>query len=95
MIIFADKDDNKQFISIDTDGSASIDTIVNKLKRHYTSLKQLHIVCDECEILIPLVTGYHYGFSLNELREYMKPIVAATVTHFAVDMDEPTQRYFG
>lgn len=95
MITFTNKDDNKQFISINANENTNIDTIVNEMKKQYPSLKQLHIIFNEAEILIPLETGFPYGFSLNELREYIKPIAAATVTHFCVDMDEPTQRYYG
>lgn len=69
--------------------------IIKKIRKQYPSLKQLHIVFDEAEILIPLETGFPYNFSLNELREYIKPIAAATISHFAVDMDTPTQRYYG
>ncbi len=95
MIKFTEKDNNKQFISINTDENTNIDIIVQEIRKQYPSLKQLHIIFDEAEILIPLETGFPYGFSLNELREYIKPIAAATVTHFSVDTEEPTQRYYG
>lgn len=94
MITFTNKDDNKQFISINTDENTNIDIIVQEIRKQYPSLKQLHIIFDKAEILIPLETGFPYGFSLNELREYIKPIAAATISHFAVDIDTPTQRYY-
>ena len=65
MITFTSKDDNKQFISIDTDENTNIDIIIKQIKEQYPSLKQLHIIFDEAEILIPIETGIPYGFSLN------------------------------
>ena len=95
MIKFTNKDDNKQFISIKTDKNINIDLIVDKIRKQFPSLKQLHIVFDEAEILIPIESGFAYGFSLNQLRDYIKPIAAVTISHFAVDIGLPAQRYCG
>lgn len=96
MITFKHDDDNKQFISIIVcSEGTNINSLIEQIKSHYPTLNGLHILFDDSEVLIPLTTGYNYNFSLNELREYIKPIAAATVTHFAVDMDKTTQRYYG
>lgn len=44
MITFTNKDDNKQFISINTDENTNIDIIVQEIRKQYPSLKQLHII---------------------------------------------------
>lgn len=97
MIRFTNEYDNQQFISIAIDNpeEVNVDNLINKIKAEYPSIQALHIVFDESEILIPLTNDCNYSFSLNQLREYLKPIAAATVSHFCVDMDEPTQRYNG
>ncbi len=97
MIKFTNAYDNQQFISIAIDNpeEVNVDYLISRIKAEYPSIQALHIVFDESEILIPLTNDCKYGFSLNQLREYLRPIAAATVSHFCVDMDEPTQRYNG
>jgi len=95
MIKFTNKDNNKQFISIEVKDSKTTATICESLKEKFTALQHANIIFDDSEILIEIDNNINYGFSLNELREYMKTIAAANVTHFSVDTDEPTQRYNG
>lgn len=97
MIKFTNEYDNQQFIliAIDSSKDANVNKLISKIKAEYPSIQALHIIFDESEILIPLTNDCNYGFSLNQLREYLNPIAAATVSHFCVDMDEPTQRYNG
>ncbi len=96
MIKFTPKDTDKYFISIILEEeNTSVDTIITNLKSHYPCLQGLHIIFDEEEILIPIEDGQHFNFSLRELKRYIRPLTlqAATVSHFAVDFDEPTQRF--
>lgn len=92
MIKFTEKDNNKQFISIKVNDDTPTKTILNSLKNTYSALQQANIIFDESEILIEIDNNINYGFSLNELRAYIKTITTATITHFSVDTDEPTQR---
>ncbi len=94
MIKFTEKDNNKQFISIELKDNTSTEMIIENLKKTYEALQQANIIFDDSEILIEINNNINYGFSLNELREYIKTNAAATVTHFSVDTDEPTQRYY-
>lgn len=80
MITFTQTHNNKQFILINTDRNTNIDIIIKELKKQYPSLKQLHIVFDEAEIIIEINDNCEYGFSLNELREFIKPIAVAKVS---------------
>ncbi len=93
MIKFTEKDNNKQFISIELKDNTSTEIISENLKKTYESLQQANIIYDTSEIIIEIDNNINYGFSLNELREHIKTVAAATVTHFAVDIEEPTQRY--
>ncbi len=94
MIKFTEQDNNKQFISIEIKDNTPTETISENLKNKYPALQQANIIFDDSEILIEIDNNINYGFSLNELREYIKTNAAATVTHFSVDTDEPTQRYY-
>lgn len=98
MIKFSNENNDEQYISIAVDNpeDTNINDLVDRIKAKYPSIQALHIAFDESEILIPLTNDCNYGFSLNQLREYLKPIAAAaTVSHFCVDVDEPSQRYSG
>lgn len=97
MIKFTNSNNDEQYISIAVDNpeDTNINDLVDKIKAEYPSIQTLHVIFDESEILIPLINDCNYGFSLNQLREYLKPIAAATVSHFCVDTDEPLQRYNG
>ena len=95
MIEFTDKDNNKQFIAIELKDNTATEIIIENLKNTYESLQQANIICDTSEIIIEIDNSINYGFSLNELREHIKTVAAVTVTHFCVDTDEPTQRYYG
>lgn len=95
MIKFTEKDNNKQFISIELKDNTTTEIISKNLKKIYESLQQANIICDTSEIIIEIDNNMDFGFSLNELREYINTLVEATVSHFVVDMDEPTQRYYG
>lgn len=95
MIKFTEQDNNKQFISIEIKDNTPTEAISENLKKTYEALQQANIICDTSEIIIEIDNNIDFGFSLNELREYIKTIAAATVTHFCVDTDEPTQRYHG
>lgn len=94
MIKFTEQD-NKQFISIEVKDNTPTETINENLKNTYAALQQANIIFDNSEIIIEIDNNINYGFSLNELREYINTVAAATVTHFCVDTDEPTQRYYG
>lgn len=95
MIKFTEQDNNRQFISIEIKDNTPTETISENLKKTYEALQQANIVFDGSEILIEIDNSINYGFSLNELREHIKTIAAATVIHFSVDTDKPTQRYYG
>lgn len=95
MIKFTEKDNNKQFVAIELKDNTAAEIISENLKKTYEALQQANIICDTSEIIIEIDNNIDFGFSLNELREYIKTIAAATVTHFCVDTDEPTQRYHG
>lgn len=94
MIKFTTEDNNKQFICIDVKDNTPTKAILESIKNNYSALHQVNIISDDTEILIEIDNNINYGFSLNELREYIKHIAAATVTHFSVDTDEPTQRCY-
>ena len=94
MIKFTEKDNNKQFISIESKDSALNKIIIKNLTNTYSALQQANIVLDDSEILIEIDNNINYGFSLNELREHLKNIAPATIKHFIVDTDEPNQRYY-
>lgn len=57
------------------------------------ALQKANIILDDSEIIIEIDNEIDYGFSLNELRKHIKSITTANVTHFCVDMNEPSQRY--
>lgn len=97
MIKFTEKDNNKQFISIVVQGSTPNGIIIEHIMNTYSALQQANTISDNSEILIELNNNINYGFSLNELREYLKTITDADVlvTHFSVDTDEANQRYYG
>lgn len=95
MIKFTEQDNNKQFISIEIKDNKSTKIISENLKKTYVALQQANIIYDTSEIIIEIDNNIDFGFSLNELREHIKTVAAATVTHFCVDTDEPTQRYYG
>lgn len=95
MIKFTDKDNNKQFIAIELKDNTAAKIIIENLKKTYESLQQANIIFDTSEIVIEIDNNINFGFSLNELREHIKTVAAVTVTHFCVDTDEPTQRYYG
>lgn len=100
MIKFTEKDNNKQFIAIEIksneiDKISDSAVIVYSLKKAYSALQQANIIFDDTEILIEIDNNINYGFSLNELKEYIKTITAATITHFSVDTEELAQRYYG
>lgn len=95
MIKFTEKDNNKQFISIKLKDNTSTEIISENLKKIYKALQQASIICDTSEIIIEIDNNIDFGFSLNELREHIKTVAAATITHFSVDTDKPTQRYYG
>ncbi len=95
MIKFTENDNNKQFIAIELKDNTAAEIIIENLKNTYESLQQANIICDTSEIIIEIDNSINYGFSLNELREHIKTVAGVTVTHFCVDTDEPTQRYYG
>lgn len=95
MIKFTEQDNNKQFISIEVKDNTPTETITENLKNTYAALQQANIFFDNSEIIIEIDNNISYGFSLNELKQHIETIAAATVTHFSVDTDEPTQRYYG
>lgn len=95
MIKFTEKDNNKQFISIVVKDGKATATINESLKEKFPALQQANIIFDDAEILIEIDNNIKYGFSLNQLREYIGTITAADVTTFCVDTDEPEQRYNG
>ena len=95
MIKFSNQDNNRQFIEITIKDNTPTGTIIENIKNTYSPLQQANTIFDESKILIEINNSVDYGFSLNELREYIKTIIAATVTHFSVDTDEPNQRYYG
>lgn len=82
MIKFTNKDDN-----------TPTKALCEKLKETYSALQQANIICDTLEIIIE-INNIDFVFSLNELRKHIKTIAAATVTHFCVDLAEPSQRYY-
>lgn len=96
MIKFTEQDNNKQFISIEIKSNETdiIRDLIYILKSTYPALQQSNIIFDDSEILIEIDNNINYGFSLNELKEYIKTVAAATVTHFCVDLTEPSQRYY-
>lgn len=87
MITFTKKDDNKQFISIAGDENTDTNYLISELKKQLPTLSGLTIITDEAKILIPVEENYNYGFSLNELREAVKPMAKAVISHFSVDVD--------
>lgn len=95
MMKFTEKDNNKQFISIAVKDGKSTATINESLKEKYPALQHANIILDCSEILIEIDNAINFGFSLNQLREYIGTITAADVTTFSVDTDEPTQRFNG
>lgn len=95
MIKFTEQDNDRQFISIKVNDDTPTKTIFENIKNTYSALQQANTIFDESEILIEIDNSVDYGFSLNELREYIKTITTATITHFSVDTDEPNQRYLG
>ena len=94
MIKFSNKDNDRQLIEITIKGNTPTGTIIENIKNTYSALQQANTIFDDSEILIE-IDNVDYGFSLNELREYIKTFAAAAVTHFSVDTDEPNQRYYG
>lgn len=95
MIKFTNEDNNRQFIEITIKDNTPTGTIIENIKNTYSALQQANIIFDNSEIIIEIFNNFNYGFSLNELREYIKTITTATITHFSVDTDEPNQRYYG
>lgn len=95
MIKFTNKDDNKQFISITVSDNTPTKALCENIKEIYSSLQQANIIYDDSEIVIELDNSINYGFSLSDLREHIKTVAAATVSHFSVDINKPTQRYYG
>lgn len=95
MIKFTNEDNNRQFIEITIKDNTPTGTIIENIKNTYSALQQANIIFDNSEIIIEIFNNFNYGFSLNELREYIKIITTATITHFSVDTDEPNQRYYG
>ena len=95
MIKFTNEDNNRQFIEITIKDNTPTGTIIENIKNTYSALQQANIIFDNSEIIIEIFNNFNYGFSLNELREYIKTITTATITLFSVDTDEPNQRYYG
>ena len=89
MIKFTNEDNNRQFIEITIKDNTPTGTIIENIKNTYSALQQANIIFDNSEIIIEIFNNFNYGFSLNELREYIKTITTATITHFSVDTDEP------
>lgn len=97
MIKFTEKDNGKQFIGIEVKEGKPTNTIIEclRLTKKFESLNQANIIFDESEILIEIDNNINYGFSLNELREFIELMATANITTFEVDTDELTQRYNG
>lgn len=94
MIRFTNIQDNTQYVSVLVSEGVNISALISKLKTDFPSIQPLHFIFDSEELLMPIVNNCNYDFSLNQLREYLKP-VATTVSHFCADMGKPTQRYYG
>lgn len=102
MIRFTKADDNKQFISIIVnDNNTSIQNVYNYIAVLYPSIKNVFYKMDNDEILFDLLSGneqeknnFTYGFSLNQLKQTINHIACCSVTHFCVDLAEPSQRYY-
>lgn len=92
MITFTTKDNGRQFISIKVNDTLQIK---EQLQNKYPVLKKANVFLDEVEILIEIEDSFEFGFSLNELKAYINSITPAHITHFTVDVNEPTQRYIG
>lgn len=92
MITFTKKDNGRQFISIKVDNTLRVK---KELQNKYPALKRANVFLDEVEILIEIEDSIQFGFSLNELRAYINSIAPAHITHFTIDVNEPTQRYIG
>ncbi len=95
MIKFTSNEDNKQYISI-ISRKTPTDIILDKAIKLYPEIAKGFYKADKSEILLNLDNSIDYGFSLNELRETLNKIADdIIVSHFCVDIDEPTQRYCG
>ena len=101
MIKFTKADDNKQFISIIVNGNKPIQDVYNYIVNLYPIVKNIFYKMDSSEILLNLLSidaqrqnNFTYGFSLNQLRQSINKIARCTVTHFSVDLTEPSQRYY-
>lgn len=101
MIKFTTVDDNKQFISIIVNDNTPIQNIYNYIVELYSPVKDVFNKMDSNEILLNLLSSeeqkknkFTYGFSLNELKKAINNIACCTVTHFCVDLAEPSQRCY-
>lgn len=97
MTKFNKSDENEQFVSILVKDGTNTGKLFNHIcKQHPTAKAHLQGM-DENEILLELPDSgcSHYDFSLNELRNTTLKMAIATITHFCVDLDEPSQRYCG
>ena len=101
MIKFTKSDDNKQFISIIVNDNTPIQSVYNYIVSLYPSVKTIFHRIDNNEILLNLLSSdeqkknnFVYGFSLNQLKETVNNIACCVVTHFSVDLAEPSQRYY-
>ncbi len=92
MIKFAKEHNNTQFVSIAMLDSADTSEVCNHITQVFDGLS-LFARCSD-EILLNIPDG-GCGFSLDQLREAIKPIAKANVVVITVDTDESSQRFVG
>lgn len=94
MYAFTSKDDNKQVIEIIINDNSDTAAVLDEISKVYPSIKENLFAVTEDEIIVEVVYGVSYGFSLKELRKELDRIAATTVTFITVDLNEPGQRIY-
>lgn len=94
MILFKQKDQNEQFISVFVlDGTSTV-KLNEYIIDEYPVLKKVFYALDEEEIIYKIAENVVYCFPLNELKQFVEKKAKAKISHFGVDMDESNQRCY-
>ena len=94
MIRFNKNNDDKQYISIRVMDNKAAPEVYNYLTGIHTSINNLPCLIDNEEIAIELCGNSSVGFSLNDLRQQLKPIFDVVINLICVDLSVDGQRVY-
>lgn len=85
--------ESREFISVHVFDGTDIVKVKEHIYNQYESLIGSIYDFDRDEILFEIKPDIEYGFCMNQLIITVNEVAKAEVTWFALDLNEPTQRW--